>query len=335
MDAELTRQERRRRINRVIDYIERNLDRHMELEELASRAPFSKYHFHRVFKEELGETVSQFVRRVRLEAAANYLAFRKNMTVSDIAMHCGFSSSQNFARAFKNQFSQTPLEYRTQYQREYRTLAETGENIRRKNRHTFGKNGHIDGKNGNANKPETGYLSDEAAALEKNIYREYYMEKLLVPEPEMREMPRWRVAYVRGVGKYCKENIKPLFDKLLPWAGARELVNESSVILGVGWDNPDVTPAEKCRFDAAITVPEDFETDGDFALGEIPAGKYAVFRFRVASDDIALAWRSVVEDWLPKSGFVPDMRPCYELYHKCSESEDVCEMDICMAVRPR
>lgn len=57
------------RINRVFDYIEKNIEKQFSLVELASQASFSKYHFDRIFLAMVGETPFQFINRVRLEKA--------------------------------------------------------------------------------------------------------------------------------------------------------------------------------------------------------------------------------------------------------------------------
>lgn len=46
-----------RRMNHVLDYIDRHLDVPLELDTLAGIAHFSPYHFHRIFAAWLGETV--------------------------------------------------------------------------------------------------------------------------------------------------------------------------------------------------------------------------------------------------------------------------------------
>ena len=61
------------RINRVVDYIEANLAEEHSLVNLAKVAYFSPFHFHRIFFALVGETLSQFIQRVRLEKAASRL----------------------------------------------------------------------------------------------------------------------------------------------------------------------------------------------------------------------------------------------------------------------
>ena len=77
------------KINKTFDYIESNLDKPMTLEELASVANFSKFHFNRIFQLIVGETPFQFLLRVRLEKAATLIITNKNESISEIAYNCG------------------------------------------------------------------------------------------------------------------------------------------------------------------------------------------------------------------------------------------------------
>src|SRR5215813_8088270 len=99
------------RINRVIDYLRRNLDRQVKLEELARVACFSEFHFHRIFGAVSGETLNNFTNRLRLEKAARLLRY-SDQSLTDIALDCGFSSSATFSRAFRSGYETTPSQFR-------------------------------------------------------------------------------------------------------------------------------------------------------------------------------------------------------------------------------
>jgi AraC family transcriptional regulator len=92
------------RVHRVQDYIEENIAREFTLEELAGVANFSKYHFHRIFHSVTGETLFQFIQRLRIEKAAVLLLNHPKKSITEIAMDCGFSGSAVFARVFKENF---------------------------------------------------------------------------------------------------------------------------------------------------------------------------------------------------------------------------------------
>src|SRR3954454_19889561 len=96
------------RVNRAIDHIVRNLGEPLRLEEVSAAAGFSPFHFHRVFKSLLGETLNQFVKRLRLERALYLMSHAPNRSLTDVAFDCGFSSSSDFSRSFKQCYGAAP-----------------------------------------------------------------------------------------------------------------------------------------------------------------------------------------------------------------------------------
>lgn len=112
MESKQSRNEYVRRIHKVQDYIESNIDSSLSIEELADVAGFSKYHFHRIFKGIVDESLSRYVNRLKLERATNLLTYRSDMTVTDIAYHFGFTDSAVFSRTFKNYYGVSPSQYR-------------------------------------------------------------------------------------------------------------------------------------------------------------------------------------------------------------------------------
>ncbi len=68
------------RINRVMDYIEVNIVQDLSLENLAEVANFSRFHFHRIFRAMVGETLHQFIQRIRLEKAAAQTIVKTNLS---------------------------------------------------------------------------------------------------------------------------------------------------------------------------------------------------------------------------------------------------------------
>lgn len=101
----------RRRLSKVIDYIHDHLDGDLSVNALADIAIMSPYHFHRVYRELVQETVNSTIRRLRLQSAAVEL-IRSNQAVSRIAKQVSYGSTEAFSRAFTQQFSETPSEYR-------------------------------------------------------------------------------------------------------------------------------------------------------------------------------------------------------------------------------
>src|SRR5579863_837852 len=107
------RLEYERRINRVVDYISRNLSAPLTLDSLADVAAFSPFHFHRVFKSFSGENLSNFTQQIRLESAARSLLHSPRREITEIALDCGFGSSSAFAHAFKKHFRMSATQFRS------------------------------------------------------------------------------------------------------------------------------------------------------------------------------------------------------------------------------
>ena len=92
-------------------FIEERLDQELSLEELAKLAHFSPYHFHRVFRALVGESVYEYIKRLRLESAATRLRITER-SVLDIALESGYESHEGFTRAFRQRFGVSPSEFR-------------------------------------------------------------------------------------------------------------------------------------------------------------------------------------------------------------------------------
>lgn len=95
------------RINDVTCYIRQNVDGPLPRDELAQAAGYSVPHFHRLFREQVGEPVSAYVRRVRLEWAAHQL-LPGDHDVVEIAFRRGYNTHSAFGRAFKGYFGVSP-----------------------------------------------------------------------------------------------------------------------------------------------------------------------------------------------------------------------------------
>jgi AraC family transcriptional regulator len=101
-------------IDHILHYIERHFDKELPLQTLADQAHYSAYHFHRLFKQQVGEAPKQYLLRLRLEKATKELIFFPDKSVYAIAIDAGFSSHPVFARAFRNKYGFTAEQYRKQ-----------------------------------------------------------------------------------------------------------------------------------------------------------------------------------------------------------------------------
>ena len=79
----------RDRVHRAKDFILANPGARLSIERVAEIACLSPYHFHRLFRLTVGESIGRFVQRARMEAAAKALRSNRRLTVTRAAFDHG------------------------------------------------------------------------------------------------------------------------------------------------------------------------------------------------------------------------------------------------------
>ena len=100
-----------RQIDKAVRFIEKNLCKEIYIKDVTKDIGISLYHFHRIFRGMVGETIGDYIRKRRLSLAATDLLATNEM-IADIAFKYVFSTNEAFTRSFKKQFHCTPSEYR-------------------------------------------------------------------------------------------------------------------------------------------------------------------------------------------------------------------------------
>ena len=97
-------------VQRMQDYIEKNRTEDITLSELAGASLFSPWYSYRLFREYIGLTPTEYIRKYRLTQAARRLRTGK-VKVIDAAYDAGFSNADTFTRAFYREFGLNPGDY--------------------------------------------------------------------------------------------------------------------------------------------------------------------------------------------------------------------------------
>jgi AraC family transcriptional regulator len=100
-----------KQLSRVKQLIYGQIDREVSLQEMASAAGLSSSYFNQMFRRSTGQAAHQFVLNARVEHAKDLLK-SPGLRVIDVAVSCGFQTSQHFARVFRSVCAMTPTEYR-------------------------------------------------------------------------------------------------------------------------------------------------------------------------------------------------------------------------------
>lgn len=279
-----------RRMQRVLDYIDGNLDGDLDLETLSRVAAFSKFHFHRQFTATFGLSVHRYVQLARMKRASHRLAYRDARSVTEIAMDSGYETPEAFARAFRQRFGQSPSDFRKSPEWEP-WLAAFGpfNNARSKlMQHTFN---HAD-----------------VAIRHVPPTRVAIMEHRGDPATLGATLQRF-IAWRRAQGLHPRTS--PTFNV---WRSERRPARPAdySVDLCVGTDRPIEAGGEQIR------------------AGEIPGGRCAVLRVVGSTDNLEPAALFLYRDWLPASGEEAGDFPIYcqrlSIYPDVPEQEAVAEL---------
>ncbi|MFC2126273.1 GyrI-like domain-containing protein [Bacteroidota bacterium] len=308
------------RINKVIDYIEEHIGEPMNLSQLADVASFSRFHFHRLFSAITGETLNDFIKRIKLEKAASRIIDDPRVSITELAIILGFSSHSVFTRSFSQYFGISPSSLRdlkfkfkndpdniiTNIDKYISNTSKGDSNIRK------------------ALCKTTSYLSNIQKQNTKNI----------IMDVQIKDLPEMHVAYCRHIGPY--NEVGKAFDRLMNWAGPRGLLNfPETQMLAVYHDDPAITDEKKLRSSACITVPSKTKVDGEVGKMDLKPGKFTLARFELKDNEYAEAWNNVM-NWFPESGYQPADGQYFEWYHNNPEDhpEKKCIVDICVPVKP-
>ncbi|MFK3660461.1 GyrI-like domain-containing protein [Scandinavium sp. NPDC088450] len=288
-------QDKRKPVFKAMDYISQNLCLNPTLEEIAGSVALSSFHFHRLFRAQVGETVAEFTRRLRMERAANWLLVYPQTDITGLALRVGFSSSQNFAKAFRLHFSVSPGEYR-----------------RRHIQVTNSKPGNV--------------------TAQKSAYSHTTPNVNGILSARLAELPARRVAYMRRFGPYGKETCEQTHQDLLASLPERT-PSEPAGTLCVYWDSPEITMQSRCRTDVAVEIGATEKTGRGIAVQILAAGLYCVCKCAVYGEDIDAAWQQAF-DWIKSRGFIKSDKPCYEYYYSETDvDKNYYVFDLCIPLQ--
>jgi AraC family transcriptional regulator len=268
------------RVNLAIDHIVGHLDEPLRLRDLARVALLSPFHFHRVFQCLVGSTPAEFVKRLRLEQALVLMSRRPSPSLTTIALACGFSSSSDFSRSFKQRFGVPPSAFDIRIWREAH--------------------------------------GDKLDAIVKQSVGLAHIDRLPPrrnPDSfkvRIRDLPSRTVAYIRVDKPYQGNGVIKAVQTLVAWAERNGL--GGGQWLGYQWDDPELTSLEDCRYYVAVEADR-FTPKGAVVRYHFPPMTVAEVAIRGGLDLELRALRWLYGSWLPRSGYTPDDHPCFEVWN--------------------
>jgi len=251
------------RFERVLRDIDRTLGEPLDMNRLADKAAYSRFHFQRQFSALLGVSVADYQRLMRLHRAGHQLAFRPELSVTGIAYEAAYQNLESFSRAFKRAFGQSPTDFRkapdwSAWHLTYDPLLDL-----------------------------KGRLMPGNALDLENLRIVHF--------------PETRVAALEHRGP--QTGLTASAQQFIAWRRAYGLPPSKHATFNILYDDPKATVPEIYRFDFCCSVPEPVPDNGyGIVTKTIPAGRCAVIRHIGSLDFAEPAIRSLYGDWLPQSG---------------------------------
>jgi len=305
MNKEAIRKEYISRINKSILYIETHLSDKLVLNDIAEKAYFSPFYFHRLFSLVVGETVNNFITRKRIEKAAGLLIHQKENTITEISEILGFTSLSSFSRAFKNFYGMSPVEFK-----------ETSPNKFSKIRKTESKKGQVS-------------VSFEQYICNINNSIKWFTMNAKVTVQNVEEI---QMAYISHKGEM--EKIGEVYNRLIRWATPKGLMNQENLrLLTIYHDSPKITSPDAIRMSAAIVLNAATSVEGEVSLKVINPTKCIVSRFEITPNEFQQAWESSFV-WMSENGYKKSEQDPFEIYYNnCQDHpENKFIVDICIPI---
>jgi AraC family transcriptional regulator len=280
------RKEHVARINNAILYIENNLSEKLMLNDIAEKAYFSPFHFHRIFSLVVGETVHNFIVRKRIEKAAGFLLHQKETPITEVSEILGFTSLSSFSRAFKKFYGISPIEFKELSPNKFSKICKTES---KKGQVTVSFEQYICNINNSIN-----WFNMNAKVTVQNV------EKI-------------QMAYISHKGEM--EKIGEVFNRLIQWATPKGLMNQENLrLLTIYHDSPKITSPDNIRSSIAIVLNEKVTVEGEVSLKEFSPGKCIVSRFEITPNEFQQAWESSFV-WMSENGYKKSDQDPFEIYY--------------------
>ena len=100
-------------VREVLKIINSSIEENISIADIAESIHVSQGHLMRLFKQEFGITLTDYINRKKLERACMYLKFF-DYSVADISQKLSFCNQSYFSSCFKKTYGVTPVEYRRQ-----------------------------------------------------------------------------------------------------------------------------------------------------------------------------------------------------------------------------
>lgn len=278
------------RFEKVLHYIDQNLENDIRIKTLSNLACFSPFHFHRQFSAYIGQPLHQYIQINRLHKAAFQLIYRQHLSIGDIASIASFSNGESFSRAFKELLLQSPSQYRKS-PKISPWLVEQQTNIK---------------------------INDNSESkLKSNLKLTKVRENMFDNSPTKNSLstisivdfPETKIALYQHIGSPHK--IMASVQHFIEWRKAHHTPPSQSKTYNLVYGEPNQINEDEFRFDIGAQVNVSIEKNEFNVVNKlIPAGRCAKYRHIGSDKFLNKSFNLLYGKWLPQSGEMLRNFPC-------------------------
>ncbi|WP_299459247.1 GyrI-like domain-containing protein [uncultured Microscilla sp.] len=129
-------------------------------------------------------------------------------------------------------------------------------------------------------------------------------------------LPPTRILYLTHYGNYNSQGINDCWEALLEYAHQQKLLKDETRYLGELMDDDEIVKDENCRYNAAITLPQEavFEPTGFFNTKTIASGQYVCITHQGDRNKLDTVYEQIFLHWIVKNEFEIADKPFLEFY---------------------
>lgn len=292
------------RICNAIIYIEENLDKKLTLEDLAKKAYFSPFHFHRLFRAVTNETLHNFINRKRIEKAASFFMHQKKITITEVSEVVGFSSLSSFSKSFKKFYGVSPNQFKKNSPEKYSKISK------------------VESKEG-----QSKIIFDQYICNINNTLNWLKMNS----KTEIKIIDSLELATIAHKGKI--DDIGKVYNKLIQWATPKGLIHQNTKMVTIYHDSPKITDPNNLRMSACLVLNNPIKTEGEVNLRTLKSTKCIVSRFEITPFQFQQAWESSFV-WMTENGYKKSTIDPFEIYYNnaAEHPENKFIVDLCIPI---
>lgn len=268
-------------LNKVLNYIDQNLDGDLTLHKISEIGNYSSFHFHRIFRAYTTETLNEYITRKRIEAIASILIRDKSRKISELTYSLGFSSNASLTKNFKKIYGISPSKFRQLSSSPYDKIIKSK-------------------------------IGQKFEKFEEYICHINELKKWINMNANVisKEIEPIKIVYVNHIGIQDLDNA---FYKIINWVTKKNLVNEKELeVVRVYNDSFKITSPDKVRMEIGILLKQAVKPEFDIQYKEIKPGLCLVGSFEINLQELEKAWSSMYI-WMNTNGYKPRENKPFEI----------------------